>query len=225
MKNQFNLNIKTPCSENFNQFSPTPDGGFCGSCEKEVIDFTKMNRQEIVSFFKNKETQNTCGRFNSNQLKTYNEKHQKNKKFSFFGGIGLACLALFSFGTAQAQDTKKGTKATANLSEIKASKFEKNILVKGNVSNETAPLPGVNIILEGTNIGTTTNFDGDFEFPQKLKKGDVLVFSYIGLESQKVVIDNENSTSKIELKINMNMDSCILMGKIAVKKVYKSKRN
>lgn len=218
MKNQFNLNIKTPCSENFNQFSPTPDGGFCGSCEKEVIDFTKMNAHEIINFFKNKETQNTCGRFNSNQLKTYNEKRQKSKKFSFLSGIGLACLTLFSFGTIQGQVVRKST-------EVKTSTIENSILVKGNVSDETAPLPGVNIILQGTSIGTTTNFDGDFEFPQKLKKGDVLVFSYIGLESQKVVIDNENSTSKIELKINMNMDSCILMGKIAVKKVYKSKRN
>ena len=223
MKNQFSLNIKTPCSEKFDQFPPTPQGGFCGSCEKEVIDFTKMNAQEIVLYFKHKKTQNTCGRFNSDQLKVYN---QKRKSVSFLSGIGLACLSLFSLHAVQAQDTKNQTdSANQNPSEIETSKFQKHLVVKGNVSDENSPLPGVNILLEGTTIGTQTNFDGDFEFPQKLKVGDVLVFSYIGLTSQKVVITDENSTSKIELKINMDMDSCILMGKVAVKQVYKSKRN
>lgn len=223
MKNQFSLNIKTPCSEKFDQFSPTPQGGFCGSCEKEVIDFTKMNTQEIVDYFKHKETQNTCGRFNSGQLKAYN---QKRKRVSFLSAIALACLSIFSLHSVQAQEAKKQNDSLdRNPSEIKSSKFQKHLIVKGNVSDGNTPLPGANIILEGTIIGTQTNFDGDFEFPKKLKTGDVLVFSYLGFTSQKVVITEENSTSKIKLKINMDMDSCILMGKVAVKKVYKSKRN
>ncbi|WAC01909.1 hypothetical protein N7U66_18985 [Lacinutrix neustonica] len=45
------------------------------------------------------------------------------------------------------------------------------------------------------------------------------------MQSQKVIINNENSASTVELKVDMNMDSCILMGKVAVKSVYKSKRD
>ena len=93
MKNQFSLNIKTPCQENFNQFASTPNGGFCGSCKKEVIDFTKMSASAISNYFSNKNTQNTCGKFMSNQLNAF---QQPRKKFSLVGGIGMACLTLFA---------------------------------------------------------------------------------------------------------------------------------
>lgn len=222
MKNQINLNIKTPCTEKFQQFAPTAQGGFCGSCQKEVIDFTKMTTDEILAYFKYRETQNTCGRFNINQLKPNN---QPRKKISFWSGLGLACLSFFSIHTTQAQEIKKQPETSdKNPSEVNTSKSEKNILVKGNVYSEKIPLPGVTVMLEGTTIGTQADFDGYFEFPEKLKKGDVLVFSYIGMISQKAVIVNEDSAAKIELNIDMKMDACIIMGKVAVKEVYKSKR-
>lgn len=225
MKNQFSLEIKTPCSENFNEFKPTPNGGFCDSCKKEVIDFTKMNAQEIANYFRNNTTKETCGKFNTNQLKTYKNDPIPRKKFNFFKSIGIACLAIFIGNTMQAQSTKKHTDNLDNksLKTITAT-VGKDILVKGNVFDEMGPLPSVSILLKGTTIGTETDFDGNFEFPKKLKKGDVLIFSFVGMESQKVVISNENSASKIELQIDMKMDSCMLMGKVAVKEVYKSKK-
>ena len=87
------------------------------------------------------------------------------------------------------------------------------------------PLPGASVILEGTSVGIQTDFDGNFEFPKKLKVGDVLIISYVGMESQKVVIENKKSALKIELKIDLEVTSCVIMGEVAVKKVYKSKRN
>ena len=218
MKNQFNLEINTPCSENFNQFTPTKNGGFCGSCEKEVIDFSKMDTEEIMSYFKNKSNQDTCGKFNTNQLKTYTENAPQRKKFNIWSGIGLACLSLFSFNTIQAQ-TEIAAQDTS-----KTKTLENNINVKGTVSDDTGSLPGVSILLQGTTIGTETDFDGYFEFPELLKKGDVLVFSFVGMQSKKIIITDENSTSNIHLKVDMNMSSCIIMGKVAVKGVYKSKK-
>ena len=73
-------------------------------------------------------------------------------------------------------------------------------------------------------IGTETDFDGYFEFSKKLKKGDVLVFSFVGMKSRKVVITNKNSATNIELKVDMNMSSCVIVGKVAAKKVYTSKK-
>lgn len=223
MKSQFNLNISSPCKENFNNFSPTPNGGFCKTCTKEVVDFTQMDAQQIITYFKTRDTKNTCGQFKSNQLKTYTQKNNKNKLATIFSSIGLACLSFFSFTTVQAQVYKPNT-AQNSTTAINISKFQKNTVVKGNVSENGVPLPGVNIILEGTAIGTQTNFDGDFEFPEKLKKGDVLVFSFVGMQSQKVVIENNNALNEIELKINMKMDACIIMGKVAVKEIYKSSK-
>lgn len=225
MDNQLSLNIKAPCTENFEEFISTTNGGFCNSCQKEVIDFTKMNSQEITNYFQTKKTQNACGKFHSNQLKTYEDNLPKRKRIRFLSGLGLSLLSLLSFSKVQAQDINN----QASSSEKQTPKFQsvinkKNITVKGIVTEDTMPLPGVSILLEGTTIGTSTDFDGNFEFPKKLKKGDVLVFSYVGMNSKKVVITNDNATLNVSLKVNLKMDSCVLMGMVVVKKIYKSKK-
>ncbi|QTE24549.1 carboxypeptidase-like regulatory domain-containing protein [Polaribacter cellanae] len=92
------------------------------------------------------------------------------------------------------------------------------------VSDASGALPGVSIVLEGTTKGTETNFDGKFKFPQPLKKGDVLIFSYIGYKTQKVVIDSKNASSKIVLDIHFKNEDIFLMGAVDVKKIYKSKK-
>lgn len=226
MNNQFSLQVKAPCTENFNNFSSTQKGGYCGSCKKEVIDFSTMNSQEIIDYFEINKNQNTCGRFKSEQLKMYNPTIQKRKKISFISGLGFAFIALFSFSKVHAQNIQSQT----NGSDETPLKFqevvnEKNISVKGVVTENGTPLPGVTIVLEGTTVGVSTDFDGYFKFPSVLKKGDVLVFSYVGFNSKKVVIQDENSVSDITLSVNLKMDSCVLMGKVAVNKVYTSKKD
>ncbi|AUC83228.1 carboxypeptidase-like regulatory domain-containing protein [Lacinutrix sp. Bg11-31] len=221
MKNQISLNIKTPCQENFNKFTPTPEGGFCGSCEKEVIDFTKKSPQDITAFFTLNKEKNTCGIFKENQFNNFNAVPLQRKKYGILSGVGLACLALFSMSTMHAQDTK----TQSNTTEVSTSIAQEGFIVKGNVSDDFEPIPGVNVVLENTEFGTVTDMDGNFEFPEKLKKGDVLVFSYVGLESKKLTIENRDSASNIPLAINMKLDAITIMGKIAVKGVYKSNKS
>jgi TonB-linked SusC/RagA family outer membrane protein len=48
------------------------------------------------------------------------------------------------------------------------------------------PLPGVNILVSGTNRGTQTDFDGNYTI--KAKKGDVLEFSFVGFKKQSVSV-------------------------------------
>ncbi|MBE7632759.1 hypothetical protein F7642_00155 [Tenacibaculum finnmarkense genomovar ulcerans] len=220
MKNQFSLEINTPCSEKFNEFKSTKLGGFCNSCNKEVIDFTKMTAQEISYYFNNNTSKNTCGQFNQKQLTTYNEKPIRRKKYGFLATLGLAVLSLFSFNTTQAQEGN----TPIDKNNIDLNNQEKDILVKGVVSDESWPLPGTSVFLEGTDIGTETDFDGNFTFPKLLKKGDVLIFSFVGMDTKKVIIQNNNSVNTLNLKVTMAQDSCLLMGKVAVKKVYRSKK-
>ncbi|MCG8748825.1 carboxypeptidase-like regulatory domain-containing protein [Tenacibaculum finnmarkense] len=220
MKNQFSLEINTPCSEKFNEFKSTKLGGFCNSCNKEVIDFTKMTAQEISYYFNNNTSKNTCGQFNKKQLTTYNEKPIRRKKYGFLATLGLAVLSLFSFNTTQAQEGN----TPIDKNNIDLNNQEKDILVKGVVSDESWPLPGTSVFLEGTDIGTETDFDGNFTFPKLLKKGDVLIFSFVGMDTKKVIIQNNNSVNTLNLKVTMAQDSCLLMGKVAVKKVYRSKK-
>jgi len=84
--------------------------------------------------------------------------------------------------------------------------------ITGVVVDETGPLPGVNVLIVGTNSGTETDFNGHFKL-QNAKIGDQLEFSYIGLETQRVSI---NSTTK-ELLVkmlsgSMQIDEVVLLG-------------
>ena len=119
----------------------------------------------------------------------------------------------------------KTKKSENNTTKIMINDNEKTIVVKGNVSEASIPMPSVNVILDGTSIGTMTDINGNFVFPEKLKKGDVLVFSILGMETQKVTITDEASASNVVLEIDMDMTEIVLMGDVAVKKVYSSKSN
>ena len=57
-----------------------------------------------------------------------------------------------------------------------------------------APLPGATVVVKGTNIGTTTDFDGVFQLSGV--SGDAtLVISYIGFDTQEVAVNNASNLS------------------------------
>jgi TonB-linked SusC/RagA family outer membrane protein len=66
-----------------------------------------------------------------------------------------------------------------------------DIVVKGRVTDDNAsPIPGVNILIKGTALGTTTDTDGRFSLD--VPNADaVLVISFIGFVSQEVAVGNQ----------------------------------
>ncbi|WP_281986272.1 SusC/RagA family TonB-linked outer membrane protein [Aquimarina aggregata] len=83
-------------------------------------------------------------------------------------------------------------KESKKVSNLKKPKKKKNIaalqnMVSGVVTaQDNVPLPGVNVVIKGTNNGTQTDFDGNYKL--EANQGDVLVFSYIGLITKEVII-------------------------------------
>lgn len=68
--------------------------------------------------------------------------------------------------------------------------------VSGNVtsSEDGMPLPGVSIILQGTTQGVSADFDGNYSI--NLPNGNgVLVYSYLGFETQEVAVNGRTSIS------------------------------
>jgi len=68
MPKQFQLKIADPCHENWEKMTPSEKGKFCGSCQKQVIDFTGMTDTQLAAFFKKPSTGSTCGHFLGDQL-------------------------------------------------------------------------------------------------------------------------------------------------------------
>ena len=72
-----------------------------------------------------------------------------------------------------------------------AQKTTKDITITGTVSEyETGEsIPGANIVVKGTTIGTTTDFDGNFELHiPSFTKGDSVTFSFVGFYNETIAL-------------------------------------
>ncbi len=64
-------------------------------------------------------------------------------------------------------------------------------MVTGTVSNEEGlPLPGVNVLVQGTTSGTQTDFDGNYSI--QVSEGQVLVFSFVGQRTEERTVGSNN---------------------------------
>jgi hypothetical protein len=68
MAKKLQLTITEPCHENWDGMTPVEKGKFCGSCQKQVVDFSNMNDRQVAEFFKKPSTGSVCGRFMTDQL-------------------------------------------------------------------------------------------------------------------------------------------------------------
>lgn len=93
------------------------------------------------------------------------------------------------------------------------STIQQQIVVKGvvkdNITGET--LPGVGILLEGTSNGAITDIDGNYSIKVTGDKA-VLVFSYVGYASQKMVIGKQTNININLVQDVKTLDEVVVMG-------------
>jgi len=77
--------------------------------------------------------------------------------------------------------------------------------ITGTVSDEDGVLPGVNVLIQSTDIGTETDFDGHYSI--EAEQGAVLVFTFIGLEEKRIVV-GEESVINVEMEKIAEFTSC-----------------
>ncbi len=70
--------------------------------------------------------------------------------------------------------------------------------IKGIVVDDTnLPLPGVSVVVKGTSNGVSTDFDGNFSLEIPAGGKAVLVFSFIGMEAQEVLVGSQTQLSVV----------------------------
>lgn len=219
MKQKTLLNIPQPCSEKWENMKATETGAFCQVCKKTVVDFTHMPVIAIQRYLHSMDHP-VCGRLNARQF-----IRPQREKLAFpsltilrAGIIGLFVSVVGVQTYAQARLTSYSQEM---FESTNARKVQRHTLVKGIVRSDEdqSALPGVNIILKNSRIGTVSDADGRFEFPQKLSSGDVLVFSFIGMETVEFVVPDQ-APEVLEVTIAMKFDSTIILGEVVVGQVY-----
>ncbi|WP_241678313.1 TonB-dependent receptor [Algibacter amylolyticus] len=88
-----------------------------------------------------------------------------------------------------------------------------NLMLGQNVSgvvkdDTTQPVPGVSVVVKGTTVGTTTDFDGNYAI--NANNGDTLVFSYVGYETQEIEVSS--SILNVTLQSGVALDAVVLTG-------------
>lgn len=88
--------------------------------------------------------------------------------------------------------------------ELKARQMQPSAIsigrtIEGTVvaAEDGTPVPGVNILIKGTTTGTVTDISGHYKL-QSQELNPVLVYSFIGLQSQEISVQN---TSKVNVQM------------------------
>jgi len=80
--------------------------------------------------------------------------------------------------------------------------------ITGNVTDESGvPLPGANVVIEGTSTGVSTDFDGNFQI--QAEAGQVLQISYIGYTTLNVTVADQD-TINVSLQPSNELEEVIV---------------
>ncbi|MCL9807902.1 SusC/RagA family TonB-linked outer membrane protein [Flavobacterium luminosum] len=94
--------------------------------------------------------------------------------------------------------------------------FAQEKTVTGVVSDASGPLPGVNVVVRGTQRGTATGFDGRYSI--KAKEGEVLVFSFMGMSDVSKTVGASNDMNVTMKDESTKLNEVVVVGYSTTKK-------
>ncbi len=131
------------------------------------------------------------------------------------GAVGLLCLSfMFPVTHALASQSPEDYLKSAGKLEL----MQKGYTLKGVVKDQSGePLGGVSIVVKGTTIGTSSDWDGNFtlEVPEK---NTLLSFSFIGFKSRDVALNGQQNLTVILSEDTELLDEVIVVGYGSMKK-------
>ncbi|NMB71044.1 MAG: TonB-dependent receptor plug domain-containing protein, partial [Bacteroidales bacterium] len=86
------------------------------------------------------------------------------------------------------------------------------VMLKGRIVDESgAPLPGATIYIKGTNTGTTSDLNGQFELSVPAE-GATVVFRFVGMKEQEVFVKDQQSIEIVMTTEVIGLDEVISIG-------------
>jgi CarboxypepD_reg-like domain len=220
MQTNFQLNIQTPCHEAWEDFKPTPEGGFCASCQKNVIDFSKMTESQLVAYFRDLPTENQdlCGRFRDDQLKKDYDINSWFPDWNISDKMLNYEVPITQFRTSQntiSLPLIRKMKMVRNMTMVVltfafAESYGQQKQISGQVvDNEGQPLPGVSISIKNTTKGMSTDVNGKYNLAVDEK--DILIFSFVGFEPNELKVKQIEPVLKMKEAV-MGLSEEVVVG-------------
>ena len=84
--------------------------------------------------------------------------------------------------------------------------------ITGKVTDEDGlELPGVSVVIKGTTEGTVTGINGEYSL-SGVSSSDVLVFSFVGMETKEVSVGNKNAINVTLETTSIGLDEVVAIG-------------
>jgi hypothetical protein len=180
---KYTIRIHQPCTVNWNEMTPTPEGKHCASCNRVVLDFSNMSDAQVMQVLTTHAGQKICGNFNHTQVNRplYQPLHRQKKLWPAIAAMLLAGVfqVMSQQGYAQQENFMqkqprsilfaKGEKSVTNTNTepSKDSLITYTIQIKAQENKQ--PIPGVVVTIE--QIGEyTTNGEGVISFSIAIEK-------------------------------------------------------
>jgi hypothetical protein len=189
------LTIEIPCDKNWAGMQPAEQGRFCSACEKNVIDFTGMNNNEVYNTIL-KNDANICGRFNNSQLQQALplDAEKKQRWHNYFFSFLVPALLFSKQAVAQQKIGKvRATSPTGNTVRMGLvanapvqNQFTFSGVVKDAATNEIIANATVQV---KDGAGVITDSAGNFLLAAKTGQQKVtIVISAIGFANREIEI-------------------------------------
>lgn len=246
------ISIPEPCPESWDKMHQTQKGKFCDLCSKEVIDFTKWTDSEIIQYFENAQTNGqtnatskigtTCGRLSTQQAERINQILQNHTSqqpnlwrifaWAFSATALSSVVALQNVNAAEKPVNQELIRTLTNEIEnenrnldSEKDSLKQSWVISGTVKAKMdgTTLPGVTVMIKGSNVGTQTDMEGVYKLgiEQFTNQSEVILqFSFIGMKTYEQKITMQN----IVCDVNME-DGGQLMGEVVVTEYIGSKQN
>jgi len=135
----------------------------------------------------------------------YGFSHQSYDRLNWFG----FSLTNSWFNNSYLSDIRRKHPPVNTVSSSYDKTKEKGI-VYGKVLDANTPMPSVNVVVKGTTRGTETDFDGNFNL--EAKKGETLVFSFVGFESLEIKVGKNNVYTIVLANDEDSLDEVVVTG-------------
>ena len=118
-----------------------------------------------------------------------------------------ALLSVIGFEDIASAQTNQGKSASSGASS------NPRITIKGRITDDhDEPLPGANVLVKGTSIGTSADVDGYYSltFQRSPGKQDILIYSFIGTESKEY---NVSTSTRLNVQLKTSsLDAVVVNG-------------
>ncbi len=205
------IDIPKPCSENWDEMEVTINGRFCHSCQKEVIDFSSMNDEEILIYFKN--YKHFCGSFNEFQLNR-NLSIESKKRYSKFRQFVAMLVTFLSIKSSSILalnrkiETIQVSTNSIDLMVLEKQEISDSYKITGIVTVTDSTLlqnTPIHVKIANTNIDVQTDASGNYEIvisKELMKQYTIISFYHPNLKHETRTIH----ISSFPQILNIEMD-------------------